>query len=145
MTRHKLWKLDDIQQWLRYSEYNILRLYVNQASTHFFGPPTVCEYVTNSNLVEKWSNNQQTIRFTKLLIFDMLPTTAGYVAWVKNNGSKVEVQKEWIASVWSDLRAGPWMPTTKNIERQMVSVGDQISQKNATSGLTWDRIPSKTK
>ena len=27
----------------------------------------------------------------------------------------------------------------------MVSVGDQISQKNATSGLTWDRIPSKTK
>jgi len=36
------------------------------------------------------------------------------------------------------------MPTTKNIERQMVSIGDSISQKNATSGFTWDRIPSKT-
>ena len=31
------------------------------------------------------------------------------------------------------FRAGPQMPTTKNIERQMVSVGDQISQKNSTS------------
>ena len=37
------------------------------------------------------------------------------------------------------------MPTTKNIERQMFSVGDPISQKNSTSGFTWDRIPSKTK
>ena len=27
------------------------------------------------------------------------------------------------------------MPTTKNIERQMVSVGDPISEKNATFGL----------
>ena len=41
--------------------------------------------------------------------------------------------------------AGPQMPTTKNIERQMFSVGDPISQKNSTSGFTWDRIPSKTK
>ena len=40
-------------------------------------------------------------------------------------------------------RAGPQMPTTKNIERQMVSVGDPISQ-NSTSGFTWDRIQSKT-
>ena len=31
------------------------------------------------------------------------------------------------------------MPTTKNIERQMISVGDPISQKKATSGFTWDR------
>ena len=30
-------------------------------------------------------------------------------------------------------------------ERQMVSVGDLISQKKTTSGFTWDRIPSKTK
>ena len=37
-------------------------------------------------------------------------------------------------------RAGPQMPTTKNIERQMVSVGDQISQKNSTSGFTWPKI-----
>ena len=41
-------------------------------------------------------------------------------------------------------RAGGQTSTTKNIERQMVSVGDPISQKNATSGFTWDRIPSKT-
>ena len=41
--------------------------------------------------------------------------------------------------------AGPQMPTTKNIERQMVSVGDPISQKKATSGFTWEKIPSKTK
>ena len=32
------------------------------------------------------------------------------------------------------------MPTTKNIERQMVSVGDPISQKNATSGFTWEKF-----
>ena len=43
------------------------------------------------------------------------------------------------------IRAEAQMSTTKNIERQMVSVGDPISQKNATSGFTWDRIPSKTK
>ena len=42
-------------------------------------------------------------------------------------------------------RADTKMPTTKNIERQMGSVGDPISQKNATSGFTWERIPSKTK
>ena len=29
------------------------------------------------------------------------------------------------------------MPTTKNIERQMVSVGDPISQKNSASSFTW--------
>ena len=32
------------------------------------------------------------------------------------------------------------MPTTKNIERQMVSVGDPISLKNARSGFTWDSL-----
>ena len=37
------------------------------------------------------------------------------------------------------------MPTTKNIERQMFSVGDPISQKNSTSGFTLDGIPCKTK
>ena len=36
------------------------------------------------------------------------------------------------------------MPITKNIERQMVSVGDQGSKKSSTSGFTWDKIPSKT-
>ena len=41
--------------------------------------------------------------------------------------------------------AGPQMPTTRNIERQMVSVGDPISQKNATSGFTWKKISNKTK
>ena len=30
------------------------------------------------------------------------------------------------------------MPTTKNIETQMVSAGDQISQKNSTSTFTWE-------
>ena len=44
-----------------------------------------------------------------------------------------------------NFRADAKMPTTKNIERQMFSVGDPISQKNSTSGFTWDRIPSKTK
>ena len=44
------------------------------------------------------------------------------------------------SSFWADTK----MPPTKNIERQMGSVGDPISQKNATSGFTWDRIPSKT-
>ena len=44
----------------------------------------------------------------------------------------------------SKYGADAQMPTTKNIERQMVSVGDPISEKNATSGFTWDRIPSKT-
>ena len=34
--------------------------------------------------------------------------------------------------------AGPQTPTTKNIERQMVTVGDPISQKYSTSGFTWD-------
>ena len=34
------------------------------------------------------------------------------------------------------IRAGPQMPTTKNIERQMVSVGDPISQKNSICGFT---------
>ena len=42
-------------------------------------------------------------------------------------------------------RADAQMPSTKNSVRQMVSVGDPISQKNETSGFTWDRIPSKTK
>ena len=42
---------------------------------------------------------------------------------------------------WADTK----MPTTKNIQRQMGSVGDQVSKKNSTSGFTWDRIPSKTK
>ena len=41
-------------------------------------------------------------------------------------------------------RADAQMPTTKNIERQMVSVGDQVSKKNSTSRFTWDRILSKT-
>ena len=41
------------------------------------------------------------------------------------------------------FRAGGQTSTTKNIERQMVSVGDPISQKNATSGFTWDKILSK--
>ena len=50
-----------------------------------------------------------------------------------------------IALYKSNVRADAKMPTTKNIERQMFSVGDQISQKNSTSGFTWDRIPSKTK
>ena len=39
---------------------------------------------------------------------------------------------------WADAQ----MPTTKNIERQMVSVGDPISQKNATSGFTWVFVAS---
>ena len=43
-------------------------------------------------------------------------------------------------SDWADTQ----MPTTKNIEKQMVSVGDQVSKKNSTSGFTWDGIPSKT-
>ena len=42
---------------------------------------------------------------------------------------------------WADTK----MPTTKNIERQMGSIGDPISQENSTSGFNWDRIASKTK
>ena len=38
-------------------------------------------------------------------------------------------------------RADAQMPTNKNIERQMVSVGNPISQKIETSGFTWPRWP----
>ena len=45
-----------------------------------------------------------------------------------------------LSKIWADAQ----MPTIKNIVRQMVSVGDQVSKKNSTSGFNWNRIPSKT-
>ena len=60
----------------------------------------------------------------------------------KMKGKKCSIVKR---TVTSDFGANAQMPTTKNIKRQMVSVGDPISQKNSTSASTRDRIPSKTK
>ena len=48
-----------------------------------------------------------------------------------------EILGDWVRFLWS-IWAGPQMPTTKNIERQMVSVGDPIS--SGLSTLSHDSV-----
>jgi len=77
--------------------------------------------------------------------------------WISSSVENIFINRCWLSVslfkvlqirfIWGsqNYRAGPQMPTTKNIERQVVSVGDPISRKNSTPAFTWDRIPSKTK